>query len=120
MYLINQLAKLSKVSIPTIKQYEKLGLIKGKKNSGVRNTLYTYYDIETIERIELIEECRSVGMTLPEVTKLIKVWYGQRISNARRTIVLKEKLEILHQKEQKINDIQKRVNILLGEISKFS
>jgi DNA-binding transcriptional MerR regulator len=120
MFLINQLAKLSKVSIPTIKLYEKHGLIKGRKNSGIRNTHYTYYDAETIERVELIEECRSIGMSLPEVSKLIKVWYGQRISNARRTQVLNDKLDILHQKSEKIKDIQQRVNILLGEISKFS
>ncbi|MFM6982610.1 MAG: MerR family transcriptional regulator [Chitinophagaceae bacterium] len=120
MFLINQVAKLSKVSIPTIRLYEKHGLIKGKKNSGVRNTQYTYYDAETIERIELIEECRSVGMSFTEVTKLIKVWYGQRISNARRSQILHEKLEILHQKSEKIKDIQHRVNLLLNEIKKFS
>lgn len=120
MFLINQLAKLSKVSVPNIKMYEKLGLIQGKKNSGVRNTHYTYYDAETIERLEIIEECRSVGMSMPQITKLIKVWYGQRISNARRTQVLNEKLEILNEKAQKIQDIQQRVNLLLGEISKFS
>lgn len=120
MFLINQLAKLSKVSVPTIKMYEKLGLIQGKKNSGVRNTLYTYYDAESVERIEIIEECRSIGMTMPQITKLIKVWYGQRISNARRTEILYEKLQILNEKEQKIKDIKNRVNLLLVEISKFS
>lgn len=120
MFRINQIAKLGNVSMPTIKHYEKLGLIKGKKNSGVRHKQYTYYDAETIERIELIEECRSVGMTMPEIARLIKVWYGVRISNSNRTKVLSEQLEIMAVKAQKVEDITKRVNLLLIEIKKFA
>jgi DNA-binding transcriptional MerR regulator len=120
MFLINQIAKLSKVSVPTIKLYEKLGLIKGKKNNGIRHTVYTYYDAETIERIELIEECRAVGMSMPEISKLIKVWYGLRISNSKRTQVLNEQLKIMAVKAEKVEDIKNRVNLLLNEIKKFS
>lgn len=119
MFLINQVSKLSKVSIPAIRQYEKLGLIKGTKTEGVRKTEYIYYDQETIDRLELIEECRSVGMTVTEITSLIRVWYGQRISNTKRIQILKKQLLILEDKESKIKDVRNRVNILLSEMEKF-
>lgn len=119
MFLINQVSKLSKVSIPTIRQYEKYGLIKGKKNLGVRKGEYTFYDQEVVDRLELIEECRSIGMTIPQIFALIRVWYGQRISNAKRVQILKMQLNILDDKASKIEDVRKRVNILIGEIEKF-
>lgn len=119
MFLINQVSKLSKVSISNIRHYEKLGLISGTKTEGVRKTEYIYYDQETIDRLELIEECRSVGMSIDEITSLIRVWYGQRISNYRRVQILKKQLLILKDKESKIQDVKNRVNLLLGEMEKF-
>lgn len=120
MFLINQVSKLSKVSIPNIRIYEKYGMIKGKKNAGIRKNEYTYYDQEVIERLELIEECRSIGMSIPEIASLIRVWYGQRISNTKRVQILKQQLAILNEKEAKLNDVKTRVNLLMDEIRKFA
>lgn len=119
MFLINQVSKLSKVSIPNIKLYEKHGLIKGTKNNGLRKNEYTYYDQETVERLELIDECRSIGMSITEISALIRVWFGVRISNAKRVQILKKQMEILNEKERKIKDIKQRVELLASEIKKF-
>lgn len=120
MFLISQVSKLSKVSVPSIKHYEKLGLIKGKKNTGIRKGVYTYYDQEVIDRLELIEECKSIGMGINEIAMLIRVWFGQRISNQKRVSILKKQLDILEDKESKIKDVRERVKILMSEIEKFS
>lgn len=119
MFLINQVSKLSKVSIPNIRLYEKHGLIHGKKKSGVRKSEYTYYDQEMVDRLELIEECRSIGMSIPQIASLVRVWFGVRISNSKRVQILSKQMEILDDKQAKINDIRHRVQILNEEIKKF-
>ncbi len=120
MFLLYQISKKTKVPIQALKSYEKLGLISGKKNNGIRKTTYTYYDADTIEKIELIEECKDIGMTLPQIARIIKLWYGARIPNAKRAQLLNEQIEILDSKQEKIKDISTRLQLLQKEVEKFS
>lgn len=119
MLLITQVSKKSKVPVHLIKMYEKLGLIRGKKRSGTRKETYTYYDLETIERLEIIEACRTIGMGITDISMFVKGWYGQRISNSRRLELLEKQITILQSKADQINEIQDKVLHLKSEISKF-
>lgn len=63
MYLVSELSVLCGVPIHTIRYYEKYGLLKAQKNKGKSNN-YRYYPEEALERLELIEEGKSLGLSL--------------------------------------------------------
>ena len=59
-FTIKQLASICQVSTRTLRYYEELGLIK--PNCLENN--YRSYDIETLDRIEIINTLKQSGLTL--------------------------------------------------------
>lgn len=119
MLLISQLSLNSGIPVKTLRYYEKFGLIKCLTKTGKSNS-YKYYDELTLEKLELIEEGRSLGLSLSELSDLIKAWYNSRISNEKRIEVLKSQLNILEEKESKIRDVKSRLQLLISEMEKFT
>lgn len=118
MYLVSELSVLCQVPVNTIRYYEKYGLLKPSDLRGKTGRL-KYYDEEALERLEMIEECRQLGLSLSEIKELIRVWYSRRISVANRIAALEAKLDLLRDKEQKLKDVKARLEILIGEMKKF-
>lgn len=118
MYLISQLSVLCNVPVSTIRYYEKYGLLKGLVKSNKSNE-YKYYNHEALEKLELIEEGKAIGMSLSEIKNLMKAWYSPRINNIQRIESLKHHYDLLQAKESKINDVKTRLNILICEMEKF-
>ena len=68
-YLINDLAKRTQLPADTIRFYEKKQLIK---SSFRADNNYKYYDDEMLKRLIFIKRCRSLDMTLHEITQLLE------------------------------------------------
>lgn len=68
-YLISDLAKKTQLSNDTIRFYEKKQLIK---HSFRADNNYKYYDDEALKRLIFIKRCRSLDMTLHEITQLLE------------------------------------------------
>ena len=66
-YLISDLAKKTQLSSDTIRFYEKKQLIKASFRA---ENNYKYYDDETLKRLIFIKRCRSLDMTLHEISQL--------------------------------------------------
>lgn len=66
-YLIGDLAKLSQLSIDTIRFYEKKQLIQPSFRA---DNNYRYYDEAAIKRLIFIKRCRALDMSLQEITQL--------------------------------------------------
>jgi MerR family transcriptional regulator, copper efflux regulator len=118
--LISQLSKRTQTPIHTIRYYEKYGLLKGKKMTTANSNNYIYYDEKTIDKLELIEEGKSIGLSLSEIKELIDVWYNKRISTKRRIDILKKQKKVIDKKIIQLNDVQKRVDIFIAELEKFN
>ena len=65
--LINKLSKQTGITAQTIRFYEKSGLIKGKRDVNVKSNNYLQYDEETVEKLQLIRDAKSVGFTIKEL-----------------------------------------------------
>lgn len=110
--LINELSKRTGVTAHTIRFYEKLGLIKGKRDEQVKSNNYFHYDEEAVEKLELINDAKSIGFTLSEIAQLLDVWYNNKIS-------IPEKLDVLDAKLQSIDEKIKHLQAMKKMIKEF-
>ncbi|MDF1795118.1 MAG: MerR family DNA-binding transcriptional regulator [Coxiellaceae bacterium] len=97
---IGQLAKLSNISIATIRHYESLGLIKPCSRSASNYRLYTHEQTTTLN---FILNAKSVGLNLKSIKDLIKYSEQKRSGAAFKTKMQDHLTEI----DQKISDLKK-------------
>jgi MerR family transcriptional regulator, copper efflux regulator len=108
--LINELSKRSGITAHTIRFYEKSGLIKGKRNEAVKSNKYFHYDEETVEKLELIRDAKSIGFTLSEIGQLMDAWYNDTFSIAEKLAVLDEKLVSIDGKIKQLEEMKQLVS----------
>jgi MerR family Zn(II)-responsive transcriptional regulator of zntA len=108
--LINELSKLTGITTHTIRFYEKMGLIKGKRNEAVKSNNYFHYDDEAIEKLELVRDAKSIGFTLAEIAKLMDAWYNNKITIKQKIKVLNEKLVSIDEKIKQLKEMKKIIS----------
>jgi MerR family transcriptional regulator, copper efflux regulator len=108
--LINELSKRTGITAHTIRFYEKSGLIKGKRDENIKTNKYFHYDEETVEKLELVRDAKSIGFTISEISQLMDAWYNNKISIADKLSVLDEKLVSI---EEKIMQLQAMKEMLV-------
>jgi MerR family transcriptional regulator, copper efflux regulator len=107
--LINEISKHTGISAHTIRYYEKFGLIKGKQNDAVKSNNYFHYDEETVEKLELIRDAKSIGFTLNEIKVLIEAWFSKKFSVAKKIAILDEKMISIDEKIKQLKDMKKMI-----------
>ncbi len=107
--LINELSKKTGISAHTIRFYEKSGLIKGSRNEEITSNNYFHYDEETVEKLEFINDAKSVGFTIREIGQVIDAWYNQKFSKKEKLFILDAKLEALDVKIKEIRAMKKKL-----------
>ncbi len=104
--LINELSKKTGISVHTIRFYEKSGLIKGKRDETVTSNNYFHYDEETVEKLELVRDAKSIGFTVHEIGQLMDAWYNNKLSIAEKMTVLDEKLQSIDEKIRQLIEMK--------------
>ena len=108
--LINELAKRSGISAHTIRFYEKSGLIKGERDPQIKTNNYFHYNEETLEKLEFINDAKSVGFTIAEMGQIIDAWYNKKFTRKQKLEILDQKLEALESKAKEIREMKKRIS----------
>ncbi len=108
--LINELSKRTGISVHTIRFYEKSGLIKGRRNESVKSNNYFHYDEETVEKLELIRDAKSIGFTISEIAQLIDAWYSNKMSLSDKLAVLDEKLLSINERIEQLKEMKKMIS----------
>lgn len=102
-FTIGHLARAADVGVETIRYYQERGLLPVPVAHGA----YRRYSIELVGRIRFIKRGQELGLTLAEITELLRLEDGadrpsiRRIANAR-----------LIQIEHKIADLERMRNVL--------
>lgn len=97
MYKINEVAKLLNVSSELLRYYERMGLIKPKRNPGG----YRYYDKEDINLLLGILRYKKMNFTLAETAKLLyendysQTWRAYEAAKHRSEYEIKKQQAIL-------------------------
>jgi MerR family Zn(II)-responsive transcriptional regulator of zntA len=108
--LINELSKMTGISVHTIRFYEKSGLIEGRRDETVKSNNYFHYDEETAEKLEFITDAKSVGFTIREIGQIIDAWYNNKFSKQEKLELLEQKLISLDQKLKEIKAMKKQIS----------
>jgi MerR family copper efflux transcriptional regulator len=108
--LINELSKRTGITAHTIRFYEKSGLIKGKRDENVKTNNYFHYDEETVEKLELVRDAKSVGFTISEISQLMDAWYNNKMSVSEKLKVLDEKLLSIDDRIKQLKEMKKMIS----------
>jgi len=114
--LIHELSKRTGITAHTIRFYEKSGLIKGKRDENVKSNKYFHYDEETVEKLELIRDAKSIGFTINEICQLIEAWYNNKMSVAEKLEVLDEKLLCIDTKIKQLKEMKKMISQFKNDV----
>ncbi|MFB1083123.1 MerR family transcriptional regulator [Jeotgalibacillus sp. JSM ZJ347] len=103
MYSIGQLAKISNITVRTLRYYDEIGLLKPSSKTSGGHRLYTDQDITRLHHIITLKD---LGLELESINEVIK----NKQSNLRETLNLRlEKIkfecEQLTRAEQSIHSI---------------
>jgi MerR family transcriptional regulator, copper efflux regulator len=115
--LIGELSKKTGVSKDTLRFYEKLALIVGSdREAGTR--LYKEYGPETVERLAMITQGKSLGFTLSEIKQLLDEWGSGALSKHDQIKVIERKIEEIVEKREKLDTIETYLVTKLSKLNK--
>lgn len=106
MLRIGEFSKLAKISIKTLRYYDKIGLLKPSMIDGA--TQYRYYTAEQLETIRLISMYKDAGLSNEMITKLI---YQKGDARA----LLSYQKQLLTERAEEIKKALHALELLLGE-----
>lgn len=115
--LINELSKRSGITVHTIRFYEKSGLIKGKRKAEVTSNKYFHYDEESVEKLLLIRDAKSIGFTISEIAQLMEAWYANKMSISKKLAVLDEKLLSIDERIKQLKEMKKMISQFKKDIA---
>lgn len=69
-FSVGELSKLTNVPIQTLRYYDKMGLLKPAYIDKQNN--YRYYSINQFIKIDLLKQCKLMGLSLKEIEELLK------------------------------------------------
>ncbi|KRM97108.1 transcription regulator [Liquorilactobacillus aquaticus DSM 21051] len=97
-YRISEVSKITGFSIPTLRYYEKLGLLKPTRSSNN----YRIFTDKELHWIQFINRAKATGMPLSKIIE-----YSRLREQGDETI--KERIDLLEQQEQILYTEQKKI-----------
>jgi len=96
---VGRVAQLAEVGVPTLRFYERAGLLP-KPSRNASN--YRLYDDEAVQRVRFIRRAQQLGFTLNEVKELLGLRVAATTSCA----------DVRQRAEAKVLDVQARIRSL--------
>ncbi|WP_432452027.1 MULTISPECIES: MerR family DNA-binding protein [unclassified Agarivorans] len=99
MYKIGEVAKLTGLSVKTIRYYHDIGLVEALKGDNG----YRYYQPVQLGHLQFLGNCRELGFSLPQSKQLLSLYGDQQRHAAEvKTIAMQHLKEV----EQRIQQLQ--------------
>ena len=113
--LIGELAKSANTTKDTVRHYDQLGLLKSRKRQA-GSRLYTEFDSECIERIDLIKSAQAIGFTLTEIKDSLNDYYDGQLDVDLQLMLTQQKLAQVKKQQANISVmielLSERIDIL--------
>jgi len=105
MFSIGEIAKQTKVKIPTIRYYERVGLLSSIRTEGNQRR----YTQKGLERLSFIKHARSLGFSLESISSLIELQEYADRSCSEATEIANAQLHSIREKIEKLNLLEQEL-----------
>lgn len=112
---INELAKRTGLTAPTIRFYEKAGLLDTRHVRRGDNN-YRDYCEEAVEHLLVIKEVQAAGFTLAEFKELDEACNAGSLVTQKAAIYLRRKMAAVGEKIAELERVQAYLNSKLAEM----
>ncbi|HNZ62982.1 MAG TPA: helix-turn-helix domain-containing protein [Bacillota bacterium] len=109
---IGQMARINNVTVPTLRHYDKLGILKPRYTDP--ETGYRYYDILQNARLDMIAYMKELGMSLAEIAAVLLTKNLALIEE-----ILAQKNEQIHQNMRELKAQHDAVNRAINAIERY-
>lgn len=113
---IGQMGKLNNLSVQTLRHYEKVGLLKPSYIN--ENTGYRYYSMKDFNTIDLIKQCKAMGLSLEEIKGVINNYTSLEsivdiLGNQKKIVT--EKMKELENIKNKVESLESKIKVCLNK-----
>ena len=105
-FSVGEISKLTNVPIQTLIYYDKMGLLKPAYINEQNN--YRYYSVNQFIKIDLLKQCKVIGLSLKEIEELLK----NEISVDSMLKLIDQQRKVLDNKIQELESVKSYINFL--------
>lgn len=109
---IGEMAKLNCISVPTLRFYDKMGLLKPAFVD--EETGYRYYSLHQNARLDMIAYMKELGMSLGEIIQVL-----EKEDLAQIEMILSQKNEQIHQQIRDLREQHDAVERAIASIERY-
>lgn len=110
---IGKMAEINQVTVPTLRLYDRLGLLKPRWVD--EQTGYRYYDVNQNARLDMIAYMKELGMSLREIGEVLRAEDLTLIE-----IILARKNEQIHQQIRSLRLRHNAVERAIASIERYA
>ena len=113
---IGQMGKLNNLSVQTLRHYEKVGILKPSYIN--EETGYRYYSMKDFNTIDLIKQCKAMGLSLEEIKEVTNNYTSlesivEILGNQKKIIT--DKIKELENIKNKIESLENKIHFSLNQ-----
>lgn len=105
-FSVGEISKLTNVPIQTLRYYDKMGLLKPAYINKQNN--YRYYSLNQFIKIDLLKQCKLIGLSLKEIEELLK----NEISVDSMLKIIDQQRKVLDEKIKELEVVKSYINFL--------
>lgn len=105
-FSVGEISKLTNVPIQTLIYYDKMGLLKPAYINEQNN--YRYYSINQFIKIDLLKQCKLMGLSLKEIEELLK---GEITADSMIKILEQQRM-VLDEKIKELEAVKSYIDFL--------
>ncbi len=109
---IQELAQKTRLSVHTIRFYEKQGLLDSRHVVRENNNYRNYSD-EAIDRLKLVKKFQGVGCSLDEIKEILQAKDENTVSNQQVMEWIRHKINEIERKKDEYDQILDTLNWML-------
>lgn len=115
-FSIGQVAKIHNMTIETLRHYDRVGLLRPSYTN--KETGYRYYSAKDFIILDLIKQCKSMGLSLEEIKNIIENYTSpESVLDVigRQKVIIDKKIEELNRVKNNITFLEERIKSSLDE-----
>ena len=115
-FSIGEVAKIHNITVETLRHYDRVGLLKPSYiNSSTR---YRYYSAKDFIILDLIKQCKAMGLSLDEIKSIIENYTSPESvlhTIRKQKVIINEKIKELNRIKDNSTFLEERIKVSLDE-----